>query len=145
MHIGQKCNFCFFFSLLLFQLLIISQSSTSRALSWIQSKLGKQYLWNKVTLPWESNPGPTPIRGDLVTIILIGVDNLLLGGVHTGEEQASLNVVAPLWEKARPLEKDKAFGASEGLEPLSTGAAKPSTKAIICRKILKCATFVAKR
>ena len=25
---------------------------------WIQCKLGKQYLWKKVTLPWESNPGP---------------------------------------------------------------------------------------
>ena len=37
---------------------------------WIQYKLGKQYLWNKVTLPWESNPGPTPIRGDLATIIV---------------------------------------------------------------------------
>ena len=24
----------------------------------------------KITLPWESNPGPTPIRGDLVTILL---------------------------------------------------------------------------
>ena len=37
---------------------------------WIQYKLGKQYLWNKGTLPWESNPGPTPIRGDLATIIV---------------------------------------------------------------------------
>jgi len=32
------------------------------------------------------------------------------------------SVVAPLGEKARPLEKNKACGASEGLEPLSTGA-----------------------
>ena len=39
-----KMQFLFLFFLLLFQLLIISQSSTSRALSWIQSKLGKQYL-----------------------------------------------------------------------------------------------------
>ena len=30
---------------------------------WIQCKLGKQYLLKKITLPWESNPGPTPIRG----------------------------------------------------------------------------------
>ena len=29
--------------------------------TWIQGKLGKQYLRNKVTLHWESNPGPTPI------------------------------------------------------------------------------------
>ena len=39
--------------------------------------------------------------------------------------QASLicgSVVAPLGEKARPLEKNKTSGASEGLEPLSTGA-----------------------
>merc|ERR1711936_115320 len=41
------------------------QSSTSRALTWIQCKLGKQYLEKKFTLPWESNPGPTPNRGDL--------------------------------------------------------------------------------
>ena len=30
---------------------------------WIQYKFEKQYLWNKVTLPWESDPRPTPIRG----------------------------------------------------------------------------------
>ena len=36
---------------------------------WIQYKLGKQYLVKKITLPWESNPGPTPIRGGPVTII----------------------------------------------------------------------------
>ena len=35
-----------------------SQSSTSKALTWIQCKLGKQYLVKKFTLPWESNPGP---------------------------------------------------------------------------------------
>ena len=46
------------------------QVSTSQALPWIQRKLGKQYLRNKVTLPWESNPGPTPIRGDIATIIV---------------------------------------------------------------------------
>ena len=32
-----------------------SQSPTSRALTWIQCKLGMQYMRNKVTLPWESN------------------------------------------------------------------------------------------
>ena len=31
---------------------------------WIQYKLGKQYLLKKITLPWESNPGPIPIRGE---------------------------------------------------------------------------------
>ena len=46
-----------------------SQSPTSRALTWIQCKLGKQYLVKKFTLPWESNPGPTPIRGDTATLI----------------------------------------------------------------------------
>ena len=45
------------------------QSSTSRALTWIQCKLGKQYLEKKFTLPWESNPGPTPNRGDLATLV----------------------------------------------------------------------------
>ena len=38
------------------------QSSTPRALTWIQCKVGKQYLEKKFTLPWESNPGPTPIQ-----------------------------------------------------------------------------------
>ena len=42
-------------------------------------------------------------------------------------------MVAPQGEKARPLEKNKASGASEGLEPLSTtgstGAATCSTAA----------------
>ena len=37
------------------------QSRTSRALSWIQCKLGKQHLVKKVTLPWELNPGPHPV------------------------------------------------------------------------------------
>ena len=46
-----------------------SQSSTSKALTWIQCKLGKQYLVKKFTLPWESNPGPTPIRGDTATLV----------------------------------------------------------------------------
>ena len=44
-----------------------SQSSTSRAFTWIQCKLGKQYLLKKFTLPCESNPGPTSIRGDPAT------------------------------------------------------------------------------
>ena len=49
--------------------------------------------------------------------------------------QASLicgSVVAPLEEKARPLEKNKASGASEGLEPLSTGSTTGSTGAATC-------------
>ena len=46
-----------------------SESSTSKPLTWIQSKLGKQYLVKKFTLPWESNPGPTPFRGDTATLI----------------------------------------------------------------------------
>ena len=40
-----------------------------RMTQWIQYKLGKQYLLKKVTLPWESNPGPTPIRGDPATLV----------------------------------------------------------------------------
>ena len=35
-------------------------------------------------------------------------------------------MVVPLGGKARPLEKDMATGASEGLEPLSAGAATGS-------------------
>ena len=45
------------------------QSSTSRALTWIQCKLGKQYLVKKFILPWESNPGPTPIWGGPASIL----------------------------------------------------------------------------
>ena len=41
-----------------------SQSSTSRALAWIHCKLGKQYLLNKVTPPWESNPEPFSYPGN---------------------------------------------------------------------------------
>ena len=41
-----------------------SQSSTSIALPWIQCKLGKQYLLNKVTPPWESNPEPFSYPGN---------------------------------------------------------------------------------
>merc|ERR1711994_667262 len=40
-----------------------------RMTQWIQYKLGKQDLLKKVTLPWESNPGPTPIRGDPATLV----------------------------------------------------------------------------
>ena len=54
------------------------QTSTSRALTWIQCKLGKQYLVKKCTLPWESNPGPTPIRGDTATLIAsVGLKKLV--------------------------------------------------------------------
>ena len=41
-----------------------SQASTSIALPWIQCKLGKQYLLNKVTPPWESNPEPFSYPGN---------------------------------------------------------------------------------
>ena len=44
---------------------------------WIQCKLGKQYLLKKFTLTWESNPGPTPIRGDPATLVAsVGLKNL---------------------------------------------------------------------
>ena len=36
----------------------------------IQYKLGKHYMWKKVTQPWELNLGPTPIQGELSTIIV---------------------------------------------------------------------------
>ena len=49
---------------------LMAESLHQGMAQWIQYKLEKQYLWNKVTLPWESNPGPTPIRGDLATIIV---------------------------------------------------------------------------
>ena len=50
---------------------------------WIQYKLGKQYLWKKVTQPWESNPGPTPIRGELATIIVsVGLKKNLVAIRH---------------------------------------------------------------
>ena len=52
-----------------------------RMTQWIQYKLGKQYLLKKVTLPWESNPGPTPIRGDPATLVAsVGLKKVLDGG-----------------------------------------------------------------
>ena len=36
---------------------------------WIQYKLGKQYLLKENYTTWESNPGPTPIRGDPATLV----------------------------------------------------------------------------
>ena len=40
--------------------------------------MGKQYLVKKCTLPWESNPGPTPIRGDTATLIAsVGLKKLV--------------------------------------------------------------------
>ena len=45
---------------------------------WVQCKLGKQYLEKKFTLPWESNPGPTPNRGDLATLVAsVGLHSLI--------------------------------------------------------------------
>ena len=49
---------------------LMAESLHQEMAQWIQYKLGMQYLWNKVTLPWESIPGPTPVRGDLATIIV---------------------------------------------------------------------------
>ena len=34
-------------------------------------QVGNCSIWErKVTQPWESNPGPTPIRGELATLIV---------------------------------------------------------------------------
>ena len=45
---------------------------------WIQYKLGKQYLLKENYTTWESNPGPTPIRGELATIIVsVGLKKLV--------------------------------------------------------------------
>ena len=66
--------------------------------------------------------------------------------------QASLicgSVVAPLGEQVRPLEKDRASGASEGLEPLSTGAktgstgAAPDSTGAFSKRYLLCRACVA--
>ena len=62
-----------------------------RMTQWIQYKLGKQYLLKKVTLPWESNPGPTPIRGDPATLVAsVGLKNLTIftQPVHRGHVRA---------------------------------------------------------
>ena len=32
-------------------------------------QVGKAVFGKKITLPWESNPGPTPIRGGPATLI----------------------------------------------------------------------------
>ena len=58
-----------------------------------------------------------------------------ISNINIGQLQVLLkcgSVAVPLGEKARTLEKDKASGASEGLEPLSTGATKGSTGAATC-------------
>ena len=57
-----------------------------RMTQWIQYKLGKQYLLKKVTLPWESNPGPTPIRGDPATLVAsVGLkkEKEVVGSIHS--------------------------------------------------------------
>ena len=46
-------------------------------------------------------------------------------------------MLVPLGEKARPLEKNKASGASEGLGPLSFGATTGSTGAATCSTALQ--------
>ena len=70
LHLSCSCTLSLFMASLFWMLSRPGpQSSTSRALTWIQCKLGKQYLEKKFTLPWESNPGPTPNRGDLATLV----------------------------------------------------------------------------
>ena len=67
-------------------------------------KLVKQYLLKKVTLPWESNPGPTPIRGDLATLVA-SVDlfyHLIMGKIgptfsHLLKVRAEGADPPPLW------------------------------------------------
>ena len=49
-----------------------SQSSTSKALTWIQCKLGKQYLVKKFTLP-------SPSCGVVAVLILVSLLTLLVG------------------------------------------------------------------
>mgnify|MGYP003327583608 CR=1 FL=1 len=44
------------------------QLLTSRALSWIQCKLGKPYLWKKILLPCELNPSPNPNWGSFAVL-----------------------------------------------------------------------------
>ena len=54
-----------------------TRSSTSIALPWILRELGKQHLLNKVTLLWESNPGPFPIQGImLIEVVFVGLKKL---------------------------------------------------------------------
>ena len=48
---------------------LMAESLHQEMAQWIQYKLGMQYLWNKITLPWESNPEPTPNRGDSATLV----------------------------------------------------------------------------
>ena len=55
---------------------------------WIQYKLGKQYLLKENYTTWESNPGPTPIRGGPVTIIAsVGLKKLV---ANVANESASV-------------------------------------------------------
>ena len=83
-HFTQKSSVCPFFVITCWWWTgTNSQSSTSRALTWIQCKLGKQYLLKKFTLPWESNPGPTPNRGDLATLVAsVGLKKLRVAIRH---------------------------------------------------------------
>ena len=61
---------------------------------WIQYKLGKQYLLKKITLPWESNPGPTPIRGDPATLVAsVGLKKLELN-ISSKENSMIARIIA---------------------------------------------------
>ena len=63
------------------------QITKPRMTQWIQYKLGKQYLIKKFTLPWESNPGPTPIRGGTATLIAsVGLKNIFYSQIEPSQE-----------------------------------------------------------
>ena len=43
-------------------------------------QVGKAVFVKEITLPWESNPGPTPNRGDLATLVAsVGLKNFTCG------------------------------------------------------------------
>ena len=46
-------------------------------------QVGKAVFVKEITLPWESNPGPTPNRGDLATLVAsVGLKNLCVAIRH---------------------------------------------------------------
>ena len=65
----QLCRFAVF-TVLQFLDMMVSRPGLQLLTSWIQCKLEKQYLLKQITLPWESNPRPSPIRGVLVTVLV---------------------------------------------------------------------------
>ena len=66
---------------------------------WIQYKLGKQYLWNKITLPWESNPAPSPIDActlnhyvaNIIEYCTVGPRNISIFIFHFGIDSKNGN------------------------------------------------------